>query len=194
MFWVFGYKACGVLAPGPGIEPTRPVIGRLTAVPSGKALEVCFLQPPNTDFKHRHIYYPRFWCPQSDTGLTGLSSWHRQGCTALLKLQGTICLLDFPAPKAVSIPQLMASSTLRAETRVGILALHHPSLSFIPRPLLPLSPNFKYSCLGLTQIIEKIGWLATLIPPTVSTPSATLTVSEIPTWMSSGTSIIAFYS
>ena len=193
MFWVFGHKACGVLAPGPGIEPTRPVIGRLTAIPSGKALEVCFLQPPNTDFKLRHIYYPRFWCPQSDTGLTGLSSWHWQGCTALLKLQGTICLLDLPAPKAASIPQFTASSALRAETRVWILALRHPSLSFIPTPLLPLSPKFKY-CLGLTQIIEKIVWLAILIPPTVSTHSATLTVSGIPTWMPSGASITAFYS
>ena len=28
MLWVFGCKACGILAPQPGFEPTAPAIGR----------------------------------------------------------------------------------------------------------------------------------------------------------------------
>ena len=41
MFWFFGPKACGVLAPGPGIEPATPALeGRvLTTGPSGKSLK-----------------------------------------------------------------------------------------------------------------------------------------------------------
>ena len=27
MFWVFGHKACGILTPRPGIEPTPPALG-----------------------------------------------------------------------------------------------------------------------------------------------------------------------
>ena len=26
MFWFFGHKACGILAPQPGIEPPRPAL------------------------------------------------------------------------------------------------------------------------------------------------------------------------
>ena len=40
MFWFFGLEACGILAPGPGMEPTPPELkGRvLTTGPPGKSL------------------------------------------------------------------------------------------------------------------------------------------------------------
>ena len=41
MFWFFGRKACGILAPEPGIEPTPPALegeGSTTGLP-GKSLE-----------------------------------------------------------------------------------------------------------------------------------------------------------
>ena len=40
MFWFFGCKACGILAPWPGIEPAPPALegGVLTAGPPGKSL------------------------------------------------------------------------------------------------------------------------------------------------------------
>ena len=40
MFWVFGYKTCGISAPQPEFEPTPPALkGKvLTIGPSGKSL------------------------------------------------------------------------------------------------------------------------------------------------------------
>ena len=45
MFWFFGRKACGILAPQPGIEPTPPALEGevLTTGPPGKS--------PPTEFK-----------------------------------------------------------------------------------------------------------------------------------------------
>ena len=39
MFWFFGHKACGILAPQPGIKPTPPALeGKvLTTGPPGKS-------------------------------------------------------------------------------------------------------------------------------------------------------------
>ena len=41
VFWIFGPRACGVLAPRPGIEPVTPALkGRvLTTGPPGKSLK-----------------------------------------------------------------------------------------------------------------------------------------------------------
>ena len=40
MFWPFGHKACGILAPRPGIEPATPALEAdvLTTGPPGKSL------------------------------------------------------------------------------------------------------------------------------------------------------------
>ena len=40
MFWFFGRKACGILAPRPGIKPSRPALegNVLTTGPPGKSL------------------------------------------------------------------------------------------------------------------------------------------------------------
>ena len=45
MFGVFGHKACGVLAPRPGIKPTPPALedGLLTTGPPGKFLLIFFI-------------------------------------------------------------------------------------------------------------------------------------------------------
>ena len=45
MFWFFGQKACGILAPQPGIEPACPVLKGedLTIGPPRKSLEFTFL-------------------------------------------------------------------------------------------------------------------------------------------------------
>ena len=42
MFWVFGLKGCGILAPWPGIEPALPALGGevLATIPSGKPLKI----------------------------------------------------------------------------------------------------------------------------------------------------------
>ena len=39
MFWFFGLKACGILAPWPGVEPTSPALEDevLTTGPLGKS-------------------------------------------------------------------------------------------------------------------------------------------------------------
>ena len=44
MFWFFGHKPCGILAPQPGIEPTSPAFegGFLTTGTPGKSLESLF--------------------------------------------------------------------------------------------------------------------------------------------------------
>ena len=44
MFWFFGHEACGILAPGPGIEPTPPALeGKvLTTGLPGKSLRKDF--------------------------------------------------------------------------------------------------------------------------------------------------------
>ena len=41
VFWFFGCKACGILAPQPGIEPALPALEGevLTTGPPGKSLE-----------------------------------------------------------------------------------------------------------------------------------------------------------
>ena len=46
MFWFFGHKACGILAPQPGIKPTPPALeGKvLTTGPPGKSLTFYSLQ------------------------------------------------------------------------------------------------------------------------------------------------------
>jgi len=57
IFWFFGYEACGVLAPWPGMEPTPPALeGKVlnSRVPPGTSQEVpssaCFeLQGPSRD-------------------------------------------------------------------------------------------------------------------------------------------------
>ena len=40
LFWFFGCKACGILAPWPGVEPTHPTLEGevLTIGPPGKPL------------------------------------------------------------------------------------------------------------------------------------------------------------
>ena len=39
MFWFFGLKACGILAPWPGIKPAPALEGKvLTTGPPGKSL------------------------------------------------------------------------------------------------------------------------------------------------------------
>ena len=44
MFWFFGHKACGILAPQPGIKPTPPTLeGKvLTTGPPGKVFAIVF--------------------------------------------------------------------------------------------------------------------------------------------------------
>ena len=44
MFWFFGHKACGILAPQPGIKPTPPALeGKvLTTGPPGKVFAIVF--------------------------------------------------------------------------------------------------------------------------------------------------------
>ena len=46
MFWFFGREACGILAPGPGIEPTPPALEGtvLTTGPPGKSQDFPFSQ------------------------------------------------------------------------------------------------------------------------------------------------------
>ena len=63
MFWFFGPKACGILAPQPGMEPTPPALEGevLTTGPPGKSqwllfnLEVSRRQTirEQTSFSHR---------------------------------------------------------------------------------------------------------------------------------------------
>ena len=45
MFWFFGYKACGILAPRPGIETAPPAFEGevLTTGPPGKSPLILFL-------------------------------------------------------------------------------------------------------------------------------------------------------
>ena len=45
MFWFFGHKACGILAPQPGIEPAPPTLEGLfsTTGPQGKSQYVTFM-------------------------------------------------------------------------------------------------------------------------------------------------------
>ena len=45
MFWFFGRKACGILAPRPGIEPAPPALeGKvLTTGPPGKSLQLILI-------------------------------------------------------------------------------------------------------------------------------------------------------
>ena len=54
MFWFFGHKACGILAPEPGIEPAPALEGEFsTTGPPGKSLERYFLiyfYVSNSDF------------------------------------------------------------------------------------------------------------------------------------------------
>ena len=47
MFWIFGRKACGILALWPGIEPKPSVLeeGVITTGPPGKSLEAGFQFP-----------------------------------------------------------------------------------------------------------------------------------------------------
>ena len=49
MLCIFDHKACGILLPQPGIEPTLPALqgGVLTAGPPGKSLNHLFLFKKN---------------------------------------------------------------------------------------------------------------------------------------------------
>ena len=51
MFYFFGYEACEVLAPRPGIEPTASAleVEVLTTGLPGKSLEILFLNAHQTD-------------------------------------------------------------------------------------------------------------------------------------------------
>ena len=60
MFWFFGHKACGILAPWPGIKPTPPALEGevLTTGPPGKSLWFWFLAKPTFNC-HSHFISPR---------------------------------------------------------------------------------------------------------------------------------------
>ena len=56
MFWFFGHKACGILAPQPGIKPTPPALeGKvLTTGPPGKSQTFLIFD----EFKSFEEYWP----------------------------------------------------------------------------------------------------------------------------------------
>ena len=67
MFWFFGCKGCGILAPPPGIEPALPALEGevLTTGPPGKSqnlsfyMHACYLREvTNAEFNHvKHKVY-----------------------------------------------------------------------------------------------------------------------------------------
>ena len=62
MFWLFGYEACRILAPQPGIKFTHLREGEvLTTGLLGKSLELVFIKCEMTDIEtavfERRVYY-----------------------------------------------------------------------------------------------------------------------------------------
>ena len=63
MFWFFGLKGCGILAPQPGIEPESPALegGFLTTGSPGKLRIHYFLMAPGSPWCGFAITIPLSW-------------------------------------------------------------------------------------------------------------------------------------